>query len=678
MALQRAVIFTGGAFNRIVDADSLEVGSGIVPQGANAVIALDGNGSGAIRLGGGAGTGVIEIGLGAGSGAVAISRAGINTAVAGTLGITGAATFTAVANTNGGIQRSSGGALPIGTDANTTSLTAGTNAACTVLTFGNQSATINIGGTAGTAATIEMWGNLTVRGTETIVGGQTFTGLLTVTSSTGSGAAGTLGPEEIRLEMTEAATVGATIRNSGSIRFSGRTWETGTSTSTTQTYGAWGCVIDTITAATGVPTGISYIWRNIDNTATAATLTQAGNLDVRGSLAMRNAGSNAMTIVPSADAAVTITIPAATDTLVNLGGTQTLTAKTLTSPTLGGTVIGTFTIGGTPTLGATLAMNGQTLSGTAAPSGVWTFSSAGTAISVTNNLTAGTLTSGTITNAGNINMDLTGAGTRTLTVQNSTGGQRCDVDIDGNILFRGGNTNAITFVPSTDAAATVTVPAATDTLVNLAGTQTLSAKTLSAPILSGSVTGTYTLNGTPTLGTVTFAGTPTFSGRHVHTATIAIQSGAAVGGIGHSNWTADTTAGQQVLTGDAVALATTANTVIISNASSGGSERSATCIGIWNATDVISVGTVVANFRTGLTLAIGEAVYLSDATGIPRGALTNVAPSTVGSRVTFVGYLTNVTGYVGGTAEPAAEGDAWSTALQARIIVAAMRAPVTL
>jgi hypothetical protein len=47
---------------------------------------------------------------------------------------------------------------------------------------------------------------------------------------------------------------------------------------------------------------------------------------------------------------------------------------------------------------------------------------------------------------------------------------------------------------------TLTLPTSTDTLVGKATTDTMTNKTLTAPVLSGSVTGTYTLAGTPTMG----------------------------------------------------------------------------------------------------------------------------------------------------------------------------------
>lgn len=62
---------------------------------------------------------------------------------------------------------------------------------------------------------------------------------------------------------------------------------------------------------------------------------------------------------------------------------------------------------------------------------------------------------------------------------------------------------------------TLTLPTSTDTLVGRATTDTLTNKTLTAPVLSGTVTGTYTLGGTPTFPStvVTTTGTQTLTNK---------------------------------------------------------------------------------------------------------------------------------------------------------------------
>lgn len=80
---------------------------------------------------------------------------------------------------------------------------------------------------------------------------------------------------------------------------------------------------------------------------TAANVTAGalslGSSGTAGSVAMGNATSGVLTLQPVTGAlgTVTVSIPAATDTLVNLTGTQTLTNKTLTSPTLTTPALGT-------------------------------------------------------------------------------------------------------------------------------------------------------------------------------------------------------------------------------------------------------------------------------------------------------------------------------------------------
>lgn len=67
-------------------------------------------------------------------------------------------------------------------------------------------------------------------------------------------------------------------------------------------------------------------------------------------------------------------------------------------------------------------------------------------------------------------------------------------------LILNGLTSGTTVLKSGAIAGTsvITLPVATDTLVGKATTDTLTNKTLTAPVLGGTVTGTYTLGGTPT------------------------------------------------------------------------------------------------------------------------------------------------------------------------------------
>lgn len=78
--------------------------------------------------------------------------------------------------------------------------------------------------------------------------------------------------------------------------------------------------------------------------------------------------------------------------------------------------------------------------------------------------------------------------------------------------------------------------------------QTLTNKTLTAPILNGSITGTYTLAGTPTLSG-TFAGTPTFSGAITFSAGIGVASGQKVllDGVAGNDYLENTSNGVNIL-----------------------------------------------------------------------------------------------------------------------------------
>lgn len=73
--------------------------------------------------------------------------------------------------------------------------------------------------------------------------------------------------------------------------------------------------------------------------------------------------------------------------------------------------------------------------------------------------------------------------------------------IMSSLIVSGDTSGSITLsAPAVAGSSVLTLPASTDTLVGKATTDTLTNKTLTAPVLSGSVTGTYTLGGTPTAG----------------------------------------------------------------------------------------------------------------------------------------------------------------------------------
>ena len=176
-------------------------------------------------------------------------------------------------------------------------------------------------------------------------------------------------------------------------------------------------------------------------------------------------GTNKATLIgPASTDDVTITLPAATDTLVGKATTDTLSNKTLTNPTINAAAL-SGTLSGTPTF-----------------SGIGTHS----ALDVFN---AGISVKNGSTSAGFIEL-----------FEDSTNG-----------------TNKATLIgPASTDDVTITLPAATDTLVGKATTDTLSNKTLTNPTINAAA-----LSGT-------FSGTPTFSGIGTHSALDVFNAGISV------------------------------------------------------------------------------------------------------------------------------------------------------
>lgn len=219
-------------------------------------------------------------------------------------------------------------------------------------------------------------------------------------------------------------------------------------------------------------------------------------------------GTNKVTLIgPASTADVTVTLPAATDTLVGKATTDTLTNKTLTSAVLNGTISGT-SIKDEDNMASDSATHLATQQSikayvdaevAALPSGDITsvvagagMTGGGTSGAVTLDVVGGT---GITANANDIAIDATVAtltGTQTLTNKSITAPVLTgSSSAAGSILFKedtDNGTNAVTLIgPAATADVTLTLPAATDTLVGKATTDTLTNKSIDASQLTGTV-----------------------------------------------------------------------------------------------------------------------------------------------------------------------------------------------
>tara|TARA_R110002049_G_scaffold129981_1_gene288062 strand:+ start:2502 stop:4601 length:2100 start_codon:yes stop_codon:yes gene_type:complete len=300
----------------------------------------------------------------------------------------------------------------------------------------------------------------------------------------------------------------------------------------------------TLTGGTGIDTSGSgnAVTFAIDSTVTTLTGSQtltnktltapvlSGSSSAAGSILFKedtDNGTNAVTLIgPAATGDVTVTLPAATDTLVGKATTDTLTNKTLTSAVLNSTISGT-SIKDEDNMASNSADHLATQQSIKAyvdtqvatvPTGDITsvvagagMTGGGTSGDVTLNVIGGT---GITANADDIAIDSTVTtltGSQTLTNKTLTTPIVTTPVVNAGLQLKNGatsagfaeffedsdnGTNKVTLIgPASTADVTVTLPAATDTLVGKATTDTLTNKTLTSPIittgvLNGAVSGT--------------------------------------------------------------------------------------------------------------------------------------------------------------------------------------------
>jgi hypothetical protein len=429
----------------------------------------------------------------------------------------------------------------------TTSTTASVfNSNVTTLNIGQTATTISLGATSGTT---------TVRNDLTVTGNLTINGTTTTNTSTNAAYADSL----IEVHYSNGGTLTSDDGKDVGFRFhyfkttdKNAALVLGNDSSQMEFY-------VTGTETSGVFSGTYGVFKgagfNYTGSSSGTTLVQA-----------------------SAAASGTLTLPAATDTLVGRNTTDTLTNKTLTSPTLT-----------TPTLGVASATSINKVAITAPATSSTITIADGTTLSTAGSVSHAGAFSQTFTATANTSLTLpttgtlaTLAGSEALT--NKTVNGLTITSTTGTLTLANSSTLATVGAFSTTltatATTTLTLPT-TGTLATLAGSETLTNKTISG----GTLTGTLTAGGSA--GTSGYFLQSTGTGVQWAASTISLASGSGTASVS-AGGTATFTGGTGVTTtatGSTVtfaigqAVATTSAVTFASETISGSSQINSLGIG---------------------------------------------------------------------------------------------------